>query len=141
MRARANIVMGLTLSVLAAPTLAANITKADWGVTAAGEKVELFTLKGAGGITAQISTYGAVIVELLVPDRNGQIADVTLGYDDLASYEKDGVYGAVIGRYVNRIGNHGSFPLEGKTIHLPLTSPDQKIVIHGGNAGFQKRVW
>ena len=141
MHARANVVIGLMLSAPAAPALAANITEADWGVTSAGEKVELFTLKGAGGLTAQISNYGAVIVELLVPDRNGQIADVTLGYDALASYEKDGVYGAVIGRYVNRIGNHGSFPLEGKTIHLPLTSPDQKIVIHGGNAGFQKRVW
>jgi aldose 1-epimerase len=141
MHARANIVLGLMLSVPAAPALAANITEADWGVTSAGEKVELFTLKGAGGLTAQISNYGAVIVELLVPDRNGQIADVTLGYDALVSYEKDGVYGAVIGRYVNRIGNHGSFPLEGKTIHLPLTSPDQKIVIHGGSAGFQKRVW
>src|SRR5580704_349988 len=104
MHALADIVIGLVLSVLAAPTLAANITKADWGVTSAGEKVELYTLKGAGGVTAQISNYGAVIVELLVPDSKGQIADVTLGYDDLASYEKDGVYGAVIGRYVNRIG-------------------------------------
>ena len=91
MHARANVVIGLMLSAPAAPALAANITEADWGVTSAGEKVALFTLKGAGGLTAQISTYGAVIVELLVPDRNGQIADVTLGYDALASYEKDGV--------------------------------------------------
>jgi len=141
MHARASIVIALILCVLAGPTRAANITKADWSITSAGEKVELFTLKGAGGLTAKISNYGGVIVELLVPDRNGQIADVTLGYDDLASYEKDGVYGAVIGRYVNRIGNHGSFPLEGKIIHLPLARPDQKIVIHSGNAGFQKRVW
>jgi aldose 1-epimerase len=141
MYARANILLALILVVLAAPTRAANITKIDWGMTTAGEKVELFTLKGAGGLTARISNYGGVIVQLLVPDRNGQIADVTLGYDSLASYEKDGVYGAVIGRYVNRIGNHGSFPLEGKVIHLPLATPDQKIVIHSGNAGFQKRVW
>ena len=92
MHARANIVIGVILFVLAAPTRAANITKVDWGVTSAGEKVELFTLKGAGGLTAQISNYGAVIVELLVPDRNGQIADVTLGYDDPVSYTHLDVY-------------------------------------------------
>src|SRR5439155_1004189 len=67
--------------------------------------------------------------------------DVMLGYDDLASYEKGGVYGAVIGRYANRIGSNGSFPLDGKTIQLERASPDQKIVIHGGTAGFQKKVW
>ena len=99
MHARANILIGLMLCVLAAPTQAANVTKLDWGVTPAGEKVELFTLKGSGGLTAKISNYGGVIVQLLVPDRNGQIADVMLGYDDLASYvDKPNYFGVTVGR-------------------------------------------
>jgi len=117
------------------------ITRADWGVTANGEKVEIFTLTGTGGLEARISNFGAVIVALNVPNGNGSKTDVMLGYDDLASYEQGGVYGAVIGRYANRIGSNGTFPLDGKTIQLDRGSPDQKIVIHGGTAGFQKKVW
>jgi aldose 1-epimerase len=64
-----------------------------------------------------------------------------LGFDDLASYEKGGVYGAVIGRYANRIGNSGSFPLDGRVVKLQRSSSDQKIVLHSGPAGFQKKVW
>src|ERR1051325_10794028 len=117
------------------------ITRADWGTTARGEKVDIFTLTGAGGLEARISNFGGVIVALNVANANGSKTDVMLGYDDLASYEQGGVYGAVIGRYANRIGGNGTFPLDGKTIQLERTSPDQKIVIHGGTAGFQKKVW
>ena len=117
------------------------ISGADWGTTVRGEKVAIYTLAGAGGLEARISNFGGVIVTLNVPNRNGSKTDVMLGYDDLASYEKGGVYGAVIGRYANRIGSNGSFPLDGKTIQLERASPDQKIVIHGGTAGFQKKVW
>ncbi|MBI4885787.1 MAG: galactose mutarotase [Acidobacteria bacterium] len=119
----------------------AGITRADWGTTARGEKVEIYTLTGAGGLEARISNFGGVIVTLNVPDRNGSKTDVMLGYDDLASYETGGVYGAVIGRYANRIGSNGTFPLDGRTIHLERGTPDQQIVIHGGTAGFQKKVW
>jgi aldose 1-epimerase len=117
------------------------ISRADWGTTVRGEKVAIYTLLGAGGLEARISNFGGVIVTLNVPNRNGSKTDVMLGYDDLASYEKGGVYGAVIGRYANRIGNNGSFLLGGKTIQLERASPGQKIVIHGGTAGFQKKVW
>ena len=117
------------------------ISGADWGTTVRGEKVAIYTLAGAGGLEARISNFGGVIVTLNVPNRNGSKTDVMLGYDDLASYEKGGVYGAVIGRYANRIGSNGSFPLDGKAIQLERASPDQKIVIHGGTAGFQKKVW
>jgi aldose 1-epimerase len=141
MGARANIAIGFVLALLATSTRAENISGVDWGVTPKGEKVELFTLKGAGGLTARITNFGGVIVSLLVPDKNGHLADMMLGYDDLATYEKEGVYGAIIGRYVNRIGNGGAFTLEGKVVQLPRTSPDQRIVIHSGAAGFQKRVW
>jgi aldose 1-epimerase len=117
------------------------ISGADWGTTVRGEKVAIYTLAGAGGLEARISNFGGIIVTLNVPDRNGSKTDVMLGHDDLASYEKGGVYGAVIGRYANRIGNNGTFPLDGKTIQLQRASPDQKIVIHGGTAGFQKKLW
>ena len=117
------------------------ISRADWGTTVRGENVAIYTLVGAGGLEARISNFGGVVVTLNVPNRNGSKTDVMLGYDDLASYEKGGVYGAVIGRYANRIGNNGSFLLGGRTIQLERTSPEQKIVIHGGTVGFHKKVW
>jgi aldose 1-epimerase len=135
------VILALLLTLLVAPAWAANITAQDWGTTSKGDKVQLFTLKGAGGLTARITNFGGVIVDLLAPDRNGKTANVVLGYDDLASYEKGGVFSAIIGRYANRIGANGTFPLEGKTIQLERASPTQKIVIHGGTAGFQKKVW
>jgi aldose 1-epimerase len=131
----------ILLAALGVPAQAANITAADWGTTAKGEKVQLYTLKGAGGLEAQISNFGGVIVKLLVPEKSGKKVDVMLGYDNLQSYEKGGVYGAIIGRYVGRISHGGSFPLGGKTYQLEKLSPDAKSVIHGGTAGFQKKVW
>ena len=119
----------------------AGITRSEWGTTVKGEKVELYTLTGVGGLEARISNFGGVIVSLNVPNKSGAKTDVMLGYDDLASYEKGGVYGAVIGRYANRIGNNGTFMLAGKTVQLERANLDQKIVIHGGTAGFQKKVW
>ena len=136
-RILAALLLGTSLSAQAR----VGITGADWGITAKGEKVEIFTLTGTGGLEARISNFGGVIVALNVPNGNGSKSDVMLGYDDLASYEQGGVYGAVIGRYANRIGSNGTFPLNGKTIQLERSSPDQKIVIHGGTAGFQKKVW
>ena len=94
-----------------APCLSANITARDWGTTAKGETVRLFTLKGAKGLEAHITNYGGVIVDLLVPVKGGKKIDVMLGYDDFKSYEKGGVYGAIIGRYVGRISHGGSFPI------------------------------
>ena len=117
------------------------ISRADWGSTVGGEKVDIYTLAGTGGLEARITNFGGVIVALNVPNRSGSKTDVMLGFDDLASYEKGGVYGAVIGRYANRIGNNGSFPLDGRVVQLQRTSPDQKIVLHSGPAGFQKKVW
>jgi len=125
----------------AAPAWAANISSQDWGTTARGEKVQLYTLKGVGGLEAQISNFGGVIVKLLVPDRSGKKVDVMLGYDDFASYEKGGAYGALIGRYAGRISHGGSFTLGGKTYQLEKTDPNGKSVIHGGTAGFQKKAW
>lgn len=134
-------VAALLLCCLACARAEGGITRVEWGTTAKGEHVDLYTLTGSGGIEARITNFGGVIVSLLVPNKSGAKTDVMLGYDDLASYEKGGVYGAVIGRYANRIGGNGTFVLEGRSIQLERANPDQKIVIHGGTAGFQKKVW
>ena len=135
----------ISLSLVAAflgvlPAQAANITAKDWGTTAKGETVQLFTLKGAKGLEAHISNFGGVIVDLLVPAKGGRKVDVMLGNDDFKSYERGGVYGAIIGRYVGRIKD-GKFPFEGRTVQLTKANPNAKFVIHGGTAGFQKKLW
>jgi aldose 1-epimerase len=128
------------LMLAATPSFAANITAKDWGTTAKGETVQLFTLKGAKGLEAHISNFGGVIVDLLVPAKDGRKVDVMLGNDDFKSYERGGVYGAIIGRYVGRIKD-GKFPFEGRTVQLTKANPNAKFVIHGGTAGFQKKLW
>src|SRR4051812_48153926 len=121
---------------------ARNITSEEWGVTQSGEKVSLFTLKSGQGLEARITNYGGRIVNLYVPNKQGGKTDVQLGYDDFAAYEKAGdFYGALVGRYVGRISHGGSFPLNGKTIQLEKNSPDAPFVIHGGTAGFNRKLW
>src|SRR5207253_3535452 len=86
-----------------------------------------------------ITDYGGVVVSLLTPDRNGHFDDVVLGFDNLDGYLQPGRYfGALIGRYGNRIG-HAQFSLNGATYHLAKNNGDNSL--HGGKAGFDKRVW
>src|SRR5262252_1860881 len=93
-----------TAPFAAAPAkIKAGISADDWGTTQKGEKVRLFTLTGKGGMVARITNFGGVVVDLMVPDRHGKLTNVVLGYDDFASYEKGGVYSALIGRYANRL--------------------------------------
>lgn len=120
---------------------AANITAADWGTTADGRKIQLFTLTGPKGLEARITNFGGMIVSLMVPNRQGGKTDVELGFDDAASYQKGSVFGAVIGRYVGRVSHGGSFSIDGKTYQLEKSSPDAKFVIHGGTAAFSKKLW
>jgi aldose 1-epimerase len=136
--------------VRAAPAkIKAGIRAEDWGATQKGEKVKLFTLTGKGGMVARITNFGGVVVDLIVPDRHGKPVNVVLGYDDLASYEKGGVYSALIGRYANRLSLR--FPVDGKIYEQPALpprpvagsalQPPRTYIQHGGSNGFQKRVW
>src|SRR4051812_25937723 len=84
-------------------TVKAGITTEDWGTTQKGDDVKLFTLTGKGGMVARITNFGGVVVDLMVPDRHGKATNVVLGYDDLASYEKGGIYSALIGPFANRL--------------------------------------
>ena len=121
---------------------ARNITGENWGTAQSGEKVSLFTLKSAHGLEARITNYGGRIVSLYVPNKQGGKTDVQLGYDDFASYEKEGgFYGALVGRYVGRISHGGSFTLNGKTYQLEKKDPSAPFVIHGGTAGFNRKLW
>ena len=111
----------------------------DFGVTSRGEKAKLYTLKNGKGMEVKVSDYGAVLVQLLVPDQDGQIQDVVLGYDNVKGYEEDGVFfGAAVGRVANRIGG-GEFTLNGKT--YCLTQNNGENTLHGGRDFYNKRLW
>jgi aldose 1-epimerase len=127
------------LAALATEPAMADITKAPWGTTAKGEAADIYTLTGAGGLKVRISTFGAVVVNLMAPGRDGTYADVVLGFDNLAAYEKGGVQNAVIGRFVNRVSG-GGFTLEGHRYELEH-GPNQTVIGHSGAYGFQKRIW
>jgi aldose 1-epimerase len=104
-----------------------------------GDTVAIYTLANANGVEARVTNYGGIIVSLRVPDRTGQLADVVLGYDSLAAYVEDNspYFGAIIGRYGNRIGG-AEFTLEGETYSLPANNGPNSL--HGGE-GFHTKVW
>jgi len=104
-----------------------------------GREVELFTLTNPSGMRARVTNFGAILVGLDVPDRNGRVADVTLGFDSLAGWMGDEMYlGATVGRFGNRIGG-ARFTLDGKTYQLAKNKGENHL--HGGEVGFNKRLW
>jgi aldose 1-epimerase len=115
------------------------ITRTPFGRTADGTVVEIFTLRNRHGMEARIMTYGGIVVSLTAPDRNGEFADIVLGYDNLNEYLKyNPCFGALVGRYANRIGG-AKFSLEGKTFTLPKNNGEN--CLHGGFKGFDKVMW
>lgn len=115
------------------------IFSTPFGNTSDGIEVELYTLRNAQGMEAKIATYGGIVTQLTAPDRGGQYADVVLGYDSLDGYLKNRHYfGALIGRYANRIAK-GRFTLNGVTYGLAIN--DKPNALHGGNVGFDKVAW
>src|SRR5580698_5538974 len=125
------------LCVSAAPAQA-RIERAPFGETADHQKVDIYTLTNARGMSARITNYGAFLVNLNVPDRTGKMADVVLGYDNLEAYTHGTTYGAVIGRFANRIGG-AQFTIDGKTYHLKANAGPNNI--HGGPVGFSYHVY
>ena len=115
------------------------ITKADFGATPEGQAVELYTLRNSKGMEATIMTYGGIVTSLKTADKHGQFSDVVLGYDNLDGYLKSTPYfGALIGRYGNRIAN-GKFSLDG--VEYTLATNNMPNHLHGGVKGFDKVVW
>ena len=116
-----------------------NISCKPFGTTTEGTPIEIYTLRNSRGAEARISTYGGLVISLKVPDRNGKLGDVTLGYDKLADYLKATPYfGALVGRYGNRIAR-GKFSLNGQT--YTLATNNYPNALHGGVKGFDKVVW
>lgn len=129
------VVLGIFTGTMNAKT---SVTKQPFGHTVDGTAVDLYILSD-GKIEAHITNYGGIITSLLTPDRKGKLDDIVLGYDSLDQYiAKTAYFGAIIGRYANRIA-HGTFQLDGKTYHIPKNDGDNTL--HGGIRGFDKVVW
>jgi aldose 1-epimerase len=122
-----------------APAQKGQINQRPFGQMKDGTPVTLFTLRNNKGAEAGIINYGGLVIFLKVPDRNGHFDDVVLGYNNLADYIKDSPYfGAMIGRYGNRIGK-AKFTLDG--VAYTLAPNNNGNTLHGGRKGFDKVVW
>ncbi len=145
------LVAAVSLAVVAATATAAlsavsataagcspSITKAPFG-DVDGQAVDRYTLKNCKDMEVKILTYGGILQEISVPDRKNRIANVTLGFDNLADYvAKSPYFGCITGRYANRIAL-GQFTLDGVAYQLPINNPPNSL--HGGDVGFDKHVW
>ena len=137
---KTGIIVATLLAALCAHTAnAAEAKRTPAGTRKDGTAIETVTLTNAQGVSARILSYGATLQSLMGPDRTGKIADVVLGYDDLASYvDHPNFFGVTVGRFANRIAG-GRFTLDGKSYQLPLN--DKVNSLHGGGQGFDKAAW
>ncbi|MEO1260353.1 MAG: aldose epimerase family protein [Bacteroidota bacterium] len=115
------------------------IKREPFGTLADGQIAELFTLRNRNGMEVKITNFGGIITHLIVPDKNGHMGDVVLGFDTLAGYVDEHPYfGAIVGRYGNRIAK-GKFSINGKTYTLATNNGPNHL--HGGLEGFDKKLW
>ena len=107
-----------------------------------GKETDLYKLSNASGMEVYVTNFGAVIVAILAPDRDGKMDDIALGYNDVLNYGMAGDpnFGAVVGRFGNRIDG-GKFTLDGKTYELPINETNNNNQLHGGKKGFGELVW
>lgn len=116
------------------------VKKEKFGTARNGKDVYAFTLSNANGVQAKIINFGAILVSLLVPDKNGKVEDVVLGYDSLEEYYGNGsFFGATIGPSANRIGG-ASFEISGKTYRIDVNDGPNNLHSHMEN-GYHKQVW
>ena len=115
------------------------VTKESWGVSPCGKEIFLYTIQNESGAFVRLSSVGAGIVSIAVPDKDGKMADVVLGYPEGKSYFADGpCAGKCPGRFANRIAK-GKFTLDGVEYSLPINNGPNHL--HGGPEGFQNQVW
>ena len=129
--------------VPAGPLRTTTVSAEIYGELADGQEVKIFTLTNGNGMVAKVSEYGAILVGLEVPDRDGEISDLTHGYDDLEGWLTNTSYfGATVGRYGNRIAD-GKFTLDGKEYSLATNNAPGGMPchLHGGEVGFDKVLW
>ncbi|XP_046571124.1 galactose mutarotase-like [Haliotis rubra] len=118
----------------------ASITEEEFGVTKTGEHVSRYTLTNGNNVLVRVLNYGATITDILVPDKHGDVDDISLGFDDMTGYESNAIFclGSIIGRYANRIKG-AKFSLDGETYNL--TANHGEHLLHGGVKGFDQVVW
>ena len=127
------------LSCKKTTTTGGTMSKESFGAAPDGTPAYLYTLKNSQGMEAKIITFGGIVVSLKVPDRNGKLDDVVLGFDSVPDYVKNhDFFGALIGRYGNRIAK-GKFTLDGKDYVLATNNGPNHL--HGGRYGFDQRIW
>jgi aldose 1-epimerase len=131
--------MALSHTVAAGRQSSPAVTRDRFGATADAKPVEIYTLRNANGVEVRAITYGATITSLRVPDRRGTVQDIVLGFNAMEGYLKPPPYfGAIVGRYGNRIGN-GRFSLDRQEYKLATNNGPNHL--HGGNIGFDKVIW
>ena len=120
------------------------IEKRSFGQTKDGEATDLYTLSNNSGSHVKISNYGGIITDIVIPDKNGNHENIVLGFDKVEDYQSPAYlsampyFGAIIGRYANRI-NKGNFTIDGEKFQVPQNLGE--VALHGGNIGFDKKVW
>ncbi len=125
------------------PESSGDIDESIYGTLPDGRKVRIWTLRNLLGMEVQVTEYGAILVSVKAPDRDGKLADLTLGYDSLDGWLGNSAYfGASIGRFGNRIAG-GNFTLEGREYHLAINNAPggQACSLHGGKSGFSMKLW
>ena len=125
--------------VAATPALGAEASQSTFGKMPDGRSVPAVTLTNANGISATVIALGATLQSVVMPDRDGQKADVALGYDNLSDYiDQPQYFGSTVGRFANRLAG-GRFKLDGKTWQTPINNGANAL--HGGTLGFDKVLW
>ena len=115
------------------------ISKEAFDTIVDGKEISLFHLKNANGLEVYLTNYGARVVSLLTPDKEGNFADIALGYPDIKGYLNDNMYlGPIVGRFANRI-DEAKFTLDGQEYHL--SKNDGNNTLHGGKKGLDKVIW
>lgn len=115
------------------------IKTVEFGTMNDGTAAQLFTLKNSNGMEVSITNYGGIVTSVKVPDKNGNIDNVVLGFDDLEQYKSDHpFFGAIAGRYANRIAK-GRFELNDEVYELAINNGENHL--HGGVEGFDKKLW
>ncbi len=131
--------IGVTMPLPAQPGQGPSYAEEPFGTLPDGTKVTAYTLTNKNGMKAKVLNYGGIITELDVPDKNGKLGDVVLGFDNLQDYlTKSPYFGCITGRVANRISN-AKFTLDGK--EYKLAANNGKHTLHGGEKGLDKRVW